>query len=151
MEKRYPCIIGTDLNETIRWGEDGEMMAGTANLNYFVNNASAQGWTPVTPKPECRRMPAHYPRDANREGCQIDALWSRQVSMSPVVIDAEARHRSGTDHALLSSRRMLQCKPTKWGNDSRPRFVVRHLPDEPLVDVDDISALAKTHTKPLPG
>ena len=76
--RRYPCIIGTDLNETIRWGEDGEMMAGTATLNYFINNASAQGWTPVTPKPECRRMPTRYPRDANREGCQIDALWSRQ-------------------------------------------------------------------------
>ena len=67
------------------------------------------------------------------------------------VIDAEARHRIGTDHALLSSRVILQCK-------DRPNGEM--IPDLDLLCATyrmshwlmyDISALAKTHTKPLPG
>ena len=67
------------------------------------------------------------------------------------MIDAEARHRIGTDHALLSSRVILQCK-------DRPNGEM--IPDLDLLCATyrmshwlmyDISALAKTHTKPLPG
>eukprot|EP00439_Symbiodinium_sp_Y106_P066064 s681_g10.t1 len=36
----------------------------------------------------------------------------------------------------------------RWGNDSRPRWVVGELPDTTLVDADDLIKLAKEHTAP---
>ena len=149
--RHYPCIVGTDLNESIKWGEQGDVVAGSANLNYFLTHAGAQGWIPIVPLPAHQNVPTHYPRDTTRVGHQIDAIWTRQIATGAVHIDPEARHRVGTDHALLTTHVVVQVKPQKWPHDSRARYVVGDLPQVPLVDFDDVAQLAREHTKPLPG
>ncbi|CAE7210175.1 unnamed protein product, partial [Symbiodinium necroappetens] len=60
-------------------------------------------------------------------------------------------HRIGTDHALLTAPVTISRTPARWAQDSKPRFVHSPLPSVPLVDVEDISALARTCTKPFPS
>ncbi|CAE7736685.1 unnamed protein product [Symbiodinium necroappetens] len=152
--RKYPCILGADLNEAVKWdaGEQrGEILAGSANLNYFVSKAVADGLRPIAPLVSHRDVPTHYPRDPRRQGRHIDVIWGRLASTGPVHVDAEARHRIGTDHALLTTQFFLQQRPAKWVCDSRPRFVTGPLPAEPLLDADDVAALAAKYTRPRNG
>ena len=152
--RHYPCIVGIDANESIRW--DGStsrpnIAVGTSNLNLLTDRAVRVGLTPIAPRLEHRLLPTHYPRDTTREGRHIDGLWTRRVSVGEVKIDAEARHRLGSDHAILTVMAFFHRTSTRWWADSRPRFVSGDLPCTPLVDADDVAKLARDHTRPMPG
>ena len=154
--RKYPCILGVDVNEKILWGgstvsQEDDIAAGATNLDHLCHQATGVGLRPISPQPAHRLLPTHYPRDAEREGRHIDCIWCRQVSMGEVHVDPEARHRVGSDHALLTASAFLARTPTKWLQSSRPRFVHRELPSTPLVDVNDIADLVATHTKPFPS
>ena len=81
-------------------------------------------------------------------GRQIDALCTRQVGFGELLMDPEARHRIGSDHAVLKASATLIVKRRAWPIDSRPRFVCVDLPSDPLVEAADVAELAKTCTKP---
>ena len=150
-----PCIVGMDVNEEIKWHDDPEQRFGTqwhvgsANFQVACDVMLQQGLHLVPPRPAQRNEPTHFPRDGNRSGRQIDTVLGRQVDLEPLEIDSERRKSIGTDHALLLSHLKLEKRGKKvWGGDSRPRWTCSELPEEPLVDWEDIELLAKKCTKP---
>ncbi|CAE7493615.1 unnamed protein product, partial [Symbiodinium sp. CCMP2456] len=154
--RAHPCILGIDVNESIRWGGDdqdgpSEILAGSANLNYLCDQLAGAGLRPVSPRVDDRNKPTHFPRDERREGRHIDAIWCRQLPVGEVQVDAQARHKIGTDHAILHTRVFLQHTKGRWRTPSKARFVVDTLPDTQLVDVDDIVTLAMQCTRSVRG
>ena len=52
--KQYPVIVGTDLNEGVRWEcheDQPSRVGGTANLNFVLQRCSAFGLRSVAPPP----------------------------------------------------------------------------------------------------
>ncbi|CAE7240353.1 unnamed protein product, partial [Symbiodinium sp. CCMP2456] len=150
--RMHPCILGIDVNESIRWGgqdQEGssDVLAGSTNLNYLCDQLAGAGLRPIAPRTQDRNKATHFPRDERREGRQIDAIWGRQLPVGEVHIDALARHKIGTDHAILHVHAFLEYTRGRWCTPSKARFVVRELPDTQLVDVDDIVNLAKQCTR----
>ena len=127
------------------------MVAGTANLNHLLARTCSVGLSFSPPTPAHRVLPTHFPRDDERAGRQIDAVLGRMVSMGEVVINSEARHKIGTDHAALQCSLLLRRHARRWPMDSRARYVQHDLPDDPLVDAGDIEHLARHYTAPRPG
>eukprot|EP00439_Symbiodinium_sp_Y106_P074342 s1137_g14.t1 len=143
-------------NEVPTWFEAddkrGELAVCSSNLNFLSGEASRLGLCPVAPRASDWRSPTHFPRDETREGRQIDMLWQRRCNLSPVVIDGNRRHIIGSDHGAVIGEVTVTAKSTnKWGNDSRPRWVVGSLPRDPIVEADDVAALARACTRPLPS
>ena len=156
--RQYPMVCGFDVNEVPCWNPDpaeaedlGRVPLDhcSSNLNVLADQALSTGLVPVVPLSHQLWQPTHFPRDETRAGRQIDMIWSRSLSVSRVCIDPERRHTIGTDHAALWCDIMVPLKAgRRWGNDSRPRWVVGELPDTTLVDADDLIKLAKEHTAP---
>ena len=151
--RQYPLVCGVDANETPNWilDEHNTLEAGhcSANLNVLLQEALQVGCTPLAPTFEQRLSPTHFPRDATREGRQIDMILRRHVDMNPVRIEADRRHCVGSDHAALLSEISANGKSrVRWGNDSRARWVVSDLPSRVILDDEDVAQLAKDFTRP---
>ena len=152
--RQYPLLCGIDANETCQWIRDevDNVALGqcSSNLNALLQNALQHGCQPCAPRWEQRHAPTHFPRDSTRQGRQIDLLISRQIGHGPVVIDAERRHCVGSDHAYLFLDVFLRSRPApaRWGNESRARWVTGELPATTIIDDSDITALARSCTKP---
>ena len=154
--RHLPLVCGVDANEVPRWSEaEGEqpfVESGSSNLNLLVSEMLNIGASACGPQQCDQASPTHFPRDTTRAGRHIDMIFSRLANISALSIDAERRHVIGTDHALLSGELYTHSGKSRhvWGNDSRPRWVVRELPDDfVIVDDEDLQQLAKRHTKPL--
>ncbi|CAE7219179.1 pol [Symbiodinium sp. CCMP2592] len=155
--RQYPAICGIDVNEELHWAHEdddvdhnkGVLTCGAANLNELVHQMLQIGLSAVAPRHAQWLTPSHFPRDDTRRGRQIDALWCRQIGGSDVSIDTDRRHVIGSDHGLVHFDVFTTTKSVnRWGNDSRPRYVCRDLPDATICDADDLAELAKTSTAP---
>ena len=75
-------------------------------------------------------------------------IWKRRLDLKEVNIEADRRHVIGTDHALLHCDLYTGTRLwTRWGNDSRPRYMMKELPPEVVVDVDDLSRMARDNAQ----
>ncbi|CAE7674710.1 unnamed protein product, partial [Symbiodinium sp. CCMP2456] len=152
--RQYPIVLGADVNEQPGWheAEEGhaEVINANVNLSAFLEEATREGIVPVVPAPSLRQSPTHFPRDATREGRQIDMILGKSMTMSNVHFRPELRHCIGTDHAELhvdiyTSISRFQA----WGQDTRPRRLASLLPDhEIIVDEEDLRKLARECTAP---
>ncbi|CAE7291589.1 pol [Symbiodinium sp. CCMP2592] len=151
--RQYPALLGSDANECPPWmhteGEVHIAMSGT-NLNNLVDAVTKPGFRACAPHENQWHTPTHYPRDTERQGRQIDIVWSRQLATSNVLIEPDRRHTIGSDHAPLTIEIFTRQKlaPARWNNDSRARWVVQSLPKCDLVDADDVEALARQYSRP---
>ncbi|CAE7535945.1 Retrovirus-related Pol polyprotein from type-2 retrotransposable element R2DM [Symbiodinium microadriaticum] len=156
--RQYPILCGFDANEAPIWKEDVTdmeishldlLLTASTNMNCLVDQCLRQDLRPVRPKLEQLKTPTHYPRDTTRSGRQIDMVWQKKLQCGPVQIDAERRHAIGTDHAALLVDVFVRHKSSqKWGNDSRPRWVVAELPNTTIVDEKDLMQLAAQCSRP---
>ncbi|CAE6972900.1 unnamed protein product [Symbiodinium microadriaticum] len=152
--RHLPLVCGVDANEVPQWNseEDGRLAVGqcSANLNVLLHDCLQQGITAVPPEPVFKNAWTHFPRDENRSGRQIDVLLQRQMHLKDVVVHADRRFAIGTDHALLVSELWMSGGPakTRWGHDSRARWVHRDLPPKQIVDEQDLIDLSKECTRP---
>ena len=79
-------------------------------------------------------------------------IWTRNLCLSQAVLEGDRRHIVGSDHGVVISDINVSARTAaKWGNDSRPRWVVTELPHEPLIDAGDLCKLAKDCTRPRPS
>ena len=152
--RNYPCMVGSDLNEQLRWsveGDNGHLIHASLNLTEFTHSASEVGLKIQCPVESQLLTPTHFPRDASRTGRQIDAVWVRQLSLSQGDIRPDLRHCVGSDHAPIYYHFWIRRKSLgSWNNDSRARFLTGPLPDgEVLVDAQDIEEMARKYTRPL--
>ena len=69
-------------------------------------------------------------------------ILTRQVNLEPFVIDADRRFTVGSDHALLGDATFSTKRKQPWSTDSRPLWTVAQLPDDPIIDWDDVEKLA---------
>eukprot|EP00439_Symbiodinium_sp_Y106_P024771 s2322_g3.t1 len=151
--RQYPVWCGTDANEQPHWSEDPELQhgrldTGSSNLNILANQLLAHDIRPVAPRRPQWSAATHFPRDTRRRGRQIDIVWVRSLVTSQSEIDAARRHVIGTDHALLYCDVWGGKSQLRWGNDSRPRYLNKTIPQKILVDAYDLSQLAKQCTGP---
>ena len=151
--RQYPVWCGTDANEQPHWSEDPELQhgrldTGSSNLNILANQLLAHDIRPVAPRRPQWSAATHFPRDTRRRGRQIDIVWVRSLVTSQSEIDAARRHVIGTDHALLYRDVWGGKSQLRWGNDSRPRYLNKTIPQKILVDAYDLSQLAKQCTGP---
>ena len=151
--RHLPLVCGVDANEVPTWSIEEEtdniVAAGSSNLNLLLTEFTAIGASAQPPREADLRTPTHYPRDESRRGRQIDMIFARMVHLDRLHIEPERRHSIGSDHAIASSNLLISEGNTqhKWGNDSRPRWVSRELPETAcIVDEDDLRLLAKNCT-----
>ena len=150
--QQYPCVLGVDVNEEVRWGETDEgpnLCGGNANFQEFADVVHAMRLRPIAPVHSQRNNLTHFPLDAGRHGRQIDMLLVRNIKCSEVVIDADRRLSINSDHAALILSLTFCTSARRWGADSRARWVCADLPDEILVDWEDVSRLAREYTRPF--
>ena len=154
--RHLPCIVAIDANEEARWsdapGASNGTQLGMGNTNFQIMTETMlhSGLHPIPPCLQNRNDPTHFARDAERQGRQIDMFFVRHVHLEPFIIDADRRIAVGSDHALLLGQAVFQARRKQpWGADSRPRWVVAPtLPEEPIVDWEDIEKLAMKFTRP---
>ncbi|CAE7358653.1 pol [Symbiodinium sp. CCMP2592] len=152
--KHLPLFCGVDANEVPLWDvlESNELEIGhcSTNLNLMLGEIQDAGCRVLPPGIGQRTAPTHFPRDETREGRQIDLLFVRKVGCEQVIFDADRRHTINTDHAFVFSDVFVNgpLPERRWGNDSRARWVTGTIPDSVLVDAEDITCLARAHTRP---
>eukprot|EP00439_Symbiodinium_sp_Y106_P025927 s5075_g3.t1 len=154
--RQYPAWCGTDANEQPGWSEGsvdqgGQLDSGSSNLNVLSEQLLGLGIRAIAPSPSLWTAATHFPRDTRRRGRQIDIAWSRLLMHTPVQIDQQRRHVIGTDHALLFCDVFGGRVCFRWGNDSRPRYMLKDIPAEILVDSNDLKELARKCTGPRRG
>ena len=155
--RQYSVWCGVDANELPSWSEHPEEPKGclgnaSSNLNELANQLQSIDVEAVAPCSDQWHSATHFPRDARRRGRQIDMIWKRRLDLKEVNIEADRRHVIGTDHALLHCDLYTGTRLwTRWGNDSRPRYMMKELPPEVVVDVDDLSRMARQCTGPRIG
>ncbi|CAE7915720.1 pol [Symbiodinium necroappetens] len=127
-----------------------EVSDSGANLNALLHESMLQGIKPVSPQAVFARAWTHFPRDERRSGRHIDMLLGRQMHVTAFEIDPDRRLAIGSDHALLFADIWVAGGPARvrWTKDSRARWVTQNLPDVIIVDDGDLTALAKTCTRP---
>ncbi|CAE7848677.1 pol, partial [Symbiodinium necroappetens] len=120
---QVPTWVEADDDEVVPGVE--VIASGSSNLNTVVDQAATLGMR------------------------QIDMLWVRSLDATRVVVEPDRRFLIGTDHALIAFDLLVnQRARVEWGNDSRPRWVSRQLPDDVIEHAEDIAHLAKTRTAP---
>ena len=119
-------------------------------MNELIDRSESLGCHLVPPLPRDRLCPAHFPRDEERTGRQIDVIMGRMIDHSKLGIDPDRRLVIGTGHAFLHIDIYKQGLPAtkQWGTDSRARWVNKMLPDTEIVDEEDIIELAKHCSAP---
>ena len=150
-----PCFVGVDVNEVVDWTcgntEDSpatvEVRAG-AKIDKFLEAAADNQLRLIAPVFTDRWLPTHFPRDASREGRHIDAVLVRQITCSPVRVNADVRFHINTDHARLECE--IDIPATSWGCwvDSRARWVAPGASLSPPVSWDALVDMAGRCTKP---
>ena len=122
-----PVLAGVDVNEVVGWNADDSSDASIrsgAKIDKTLEAMAILNLRPVAPQMCDRTRPTHYPRDVSREGRHIDAIFTRRVGVTPVILRPEMRLEINTDHALLELHVEIQrTRPARWF-DSRPRWVV---------------------------
>eukprot|EP00439_Symbiodinium_sp_Y106_P015300 s4950_g2.t1 len=113
-----PVLCGVDVNEVVGWNTedsaDASIRAG-AKIDKTLEVMANLNMRPVAPQMCDRLRPTHYPRDENRAGRHIDAIFSRRVGVTPVVLRPELRVEINTDHALLEMYVEIQkTRPARW-------------------------------------
>ena len=146
-----PVLCGVDVNEVVGWNTedsaDASIRAG-AKIDKTLEVMANLNMRPVAPQMCDRLRPTHYPRDENRAGRHIDAIFSRRVGVTPVVLRPELRVEINTDHALLEMYVEIQkTRPARWF-DSRPRWVVGEEPLPPVQSFGDPEHLSTSRCKP---
>ena len=153
--RHLPLLWGVDANEVPSWLEDEHgHVAGTSstNLNVLVHEALQVGLQPIAPYASQLRQPTHFPRDVSRRGRQIDMIFSRMISVTPLTVDGERRHVVGSDHGAVYVDILLKNRSrVAWGNDSKARWVCKDLPSIDLIDEGDIQQLASLCTRTRPA
>eukprot|EP00439_Symbiodinium_sp_Y106_P048581 s2862_g6.t1 len=151
--RHQPLICGIDANEVPSWfateESGGELGNCSTDLNVLAMEALRLGITPLAPVETDWKLPTHFPRDGTREGRQIDILMCRQLHCAPPRIEGHCRIAVGSDHGGVVCDLMVSHKSvSRWGNDSRPRWVTGELPQKHIVDSDDLIAVAREHSRP---
>eukprot|EP00439_Symbiodinium_sp_Y106_P044947 s3585_g5.t1 len=120
--RNYPCMVGSDLNEQLRWsveGDNGHLIHASLNLTEFTHSASEVGLKIQCPVESQLLTPTHFPRDASRTGRQIDAVlvdaqdieemarkYTRPLGKKSFVDPAEVKNAFNTARASML--------PTDW-------------------------------------
>ena len=152
--RHLPLLCGVDANETPNWidGDQNQIEVGncSTNLNVLLHSALQHGCKPVSPLPAFRDAPTHFPRDATRSGRQIDMIFVRMLSVGSFAIDADKRHVIGSDHGVVFAEISVSVgrSSSRWGGDSRARWVTSPLPETILVEAQDLTSLARQCTRP---
>ena len=146
-----PVLAGVDVNEVLGWNmdesQDASIRSG-AKVDKALEAMSALHLRPVAPRLCDRLCPTHYPRDEQREGRHIDAIFTRRAGVSCVTLRPEMRLEINSDHALLELHVEVQrTKPAAWF-DCRPRWVVGDGPLPPVDSFTKLETLASTRSCP---
>ncbi|CAE7347584.1 unnamed protein product [Symbiodinium sp. CCMP2456] len=150
-----PVLFSCDLNAEIAWGfdEDGicRALGNNGKTEDFLGQSLHRNLQPIPPRPQDFTTPTSRPRQAHREGRQIDCILASKGVAKRVHIHKDSYMAVGTDHELLSTEVAIHGSRQGTLHSTLPRVWISGPPRISQVTHSILVDLAKTTTKPRPG
>ena len=150
-----PIIIQGDANAVFGWDttEDHRVVAvgscGKAVL--LLNGLEEHRLLPAEPVPQHRCLATSRPRQADRQGHQIDLFATQRVTTREIRILRDSCFVSGTDHELMQGKFRPRTGKGCTRHATGPRVWVGGISQVAHVDQPALEHIARTCTKPRPG
>ena len=150
-----PILCAADINSPLRWehtndgdvqpfGKDGKTVG-------FLEAVSGRGLRLAPPRDHQLLTATSRPRQAGREGRQIDCICYRGASVTQLDIHVDTHRALGTDHEMISCGVQMRGQKGRQSYCTRPRVWVKGPATIEKIDQPTLTHMAKSCTKPKPG
>ena len=147
-----PVILSGDMNAPFQWAHTPDRglqaSAKTGKTNQALNQFASRGLELIAPGPLQRDAPTSCPRQKDRQGRLIDFVASSRVTTREVHIHEGSHKVLGTDHELLTTHLLFGGLRNRRRPNTKPRVVVKPIPEVVELDQQEITRLAKEYTAP---
>ncbi|CAE7381271.1 Ank3 [Symbiodinium necroappetens] len=124
-----------------------QAIAKTGKSNQFLTQFASRGLELIPPDMSQAEVPTSRPRQQDRRGRLIDSIAGARVTSRKTSVHVGSHKVLGTDHELLSTELLFGGLRSRRRPDTKPRVVAKEIP--PILDVNqqEMTRLAREHTK----